>query len=68
MIDVAVAAVLARDLTEEQFTPQSRTPRPRSVSSRLARPAVSADAQRRTARRSGTRLGRAMGRLAHVRG
>jgi hypothetical protein len=68
MIDLAVAAVFARDLTEEQFRPQPRAPRRRSVTSRLAGPAGAPDAERRPVRRSGARLGRALGRLAHVRG
>jgi hypothetical protein len=63
VVDLTIAANFARELTEQQFTAQPR---------RARRPEAAAPARAATqparARRSGSRLGQALHRLAQVRG
>jgi hypothetical protein len=84
MVDVAIAANFVRELTEEQFEERQRTPRRmaraggRPAASRAAAGAtvnrarvaarLPADASSRRGRLAGTRFGRALYRLAQVRG
>jgi hypothetical protein len=66
VVDLAIAANFARELTEEQFAEQRRTQRPRAAANGTEH--GSAAGPRESRERKGTRLRRTLGRLAHVRG
>ena len=66
MVDLAIAANFARELTEEQFAEQTRTQRRRGAASRTEN--GSAAAPRESRERKVTRMRRTLGRLAQVRG
>lgn len=66
MVDLAIAANFARELTEEQFAEQRRTQRRGAATNRTAK--RSAPALRESPERRSTRMRRTLGRLAQVRG
>ena len=66
MVDLAIAANFARELTEEQFAEQRRTQRRGAAANRTAN--GSAPAPRESRERKATRMRRTLGRLAQVRG
>jgi hypothetical protein len=66
VVDLAIAAIFARDLTDEQFAEQRRTQRRGAPASRTAM--GSAPAPRESDERKATRMRRTLGRLAQVRG
>ena len=66
MVDLAIAANFARELTEDQFTEPRRTPRRGAAANRTAK--GSAPAPRESRERNVTRMRRTLGRLAQVRG
>lgn len=66
MVDLAIAANFARELTEEQFAEQRRTQRRGAPANRTAN--GSAPAPRESSQRKATRMRRTLGRLAQVRG
>ena len=66
MVDLAIAANFARELTEEQFAVQRRTQRRGGAANRVT--TGSAPAPRESRERKSTRMRRTLGRLAHVRG
>jgi hypothetical protein len=66
VVDLAIAANFARELTEEQFAEQRRTSR-RGARANPAQE-TSAAAPRESRERKPTRMRRTLGRLAQVRG
>jgi hypothetical protein len=66
VVDLAIAANFARELTEEQFAEQTRTQRRRAAANGTEN--VSAAAPREARGRKATRMRRTLGRLAQVRG
>jgi hypothetical protein len=66
MVDIAIAANFARELTEEQFAQRQRVQRRNAAANRAAnRSQPAAPASQRTER---TRMGRTLARFAQVRG
>jgi len=65
VIDLAIAANFARELTEEQFAEQRRTQQRGPAANRTAN--ESAPARRESSERKTTRMRRTLGRLAQVR-
>jgi hypothetical protein len=71
MIGSAVAAIFVRDLTEQQFSarPRASSAQPQTVrSAAVPRPGSLRRGRQESMRPTATRLGRALHRLAHVRG
>jgi hypothetical protein len=66
MVDMAIAASFVRELTEDQFAQQPRAQRRSAAANRAG--TGSGQAARESDRRETTRMGRALARLAHVRG
>lgn len=66
MVDIAIAANFARELTEEQFAEQQRVQRRNAAKNRTANGFEPAPRASRRAER--TRVGRTLARLAQVRG
>jgi hypothetical protein len=66
MVDLAIAANFARELTAEQFDQQRQMQRRRAAASRAAQ--ASEAAPQVSGHREATRIGRAFARLAQVRG
>ena len=66
MVDLAIAANFARELTEEQFAEQKRTQRRGAAANYTAKGSV--PAPRESRERKTTRMRRTLGRLAQVRG
>jgi hypothetical protein len=66
VVDLAIAANFARELTEQQFAEQRRTRGRGAATNRTAN--GSAPAPRESPERKSTRMRRTLGRLAQVRG
>jgi hypothetical protein len=66
MVDIAIAANFARELTEDQFAEQKRVQRRNRAASRTASGSDTAAREARVAKK--TRIGRTFARLAQVRG
>lgn len=66
MVDLAIAANFARELTEGQFAEQRRTQRRGAAANPVSK--GSASTPRESRERKPTRMRRTLGRLAQVRG